>query len=90
MRLRVKVEHKEIYVEVLGDLEVRPYKGKYEVLVRAVDVAAVFPVQEKLLILTRGSENFAERVKEILSSKDEVYSQEEFEDILKAADEASK
>ena len=85
MKLRVKVDGKEIYVEVLGDLEVRPYDGKYELLARVIDVSTVFPTQEKLLILTRGSDVFVKRVKDLLLLRKQISSHEEFEDVLTVA-----
>lgn len=88
MKLRVMVDHKEIYVEVLGDLEVRPYEGKYELLARVVEVSAIFPTQEKLLILTRGPESFVKFVREVLIINDGVSSHDDFEEILKNADGA--
>lgn len=80
MKIRVKVEGKEC-LYCVRSMAINPYKDYWEVLARVVEDSSNFPMEEKLLILAKGTKKSMEEMLEIIKQSG-ISSHRQYLDIL--------
>lgn len=82
MKMSLVVDNKKTCFRVC-EMVVRSLNGEWELGVKVIEDKPLFPLQEKLLILAKGTESAMNKMMGIIKHKDGISSHEDYLEILR-------